>query len=104
MFKMATALFTAIIEALNQPFAVEILTFLLSKGEAKLSDILVFVSGISKYRSVRKTILTLESVGLITKTVTTWGKAKKWHIKLTQLGEKIARSIIDAIKKVIGEF
>jgi len=94
---------TAVLEAMNNPFAFQILIFLLQKGEAKLSDILVFVSGISRYRSVRKTILTLEKVGLIKRTIISWGKAEKWIIKLTTFGEKIAKGLFDSIKKVINE-
>jgi len=100
---MGVELFTSILEALNYPFAVRILTYLLLRGEAKLSDILMFVSGISKYRSVRKTILSLEAAGLITRRVVSWGRAKRWDLKLTKLGEKIARSIIESIKTAIKE-
>lgn len=100
---MSVELFTGILEALNYPFAVKILTYLLHQGEAKLSDILMFVSGISKYRSVRKTILSLEAAGLITRKVISWGRVKRWNIKLTELGERIASSILESIKTAIKE-
>ncbi len=100
---MGAELFTTILEALNNPFAMRILTYLLHQGEAKLSDILMFVSGISKYRSVRKTILSLEAAGLITRKVISWGRAKRWDLKLTKLGEKIARSLLESIKTALKE-
>ncbi len=100
---MTSDLFGVIMEALNYPFALRILMYLLHKGEAKLSDILVFVTGISKYRSVRKTILNLEAAGLISKDVISWGKAKKWNLRLTRLGERITRSLLESLKKTLKE-
>jgi len=100
---LAIELLRTVIEALNNPFAIQILVFLLQRGEAKLTDILVFVTGVSKYRSVRRTIFSLEKAGLVEKEVITWGRAKKWNLRLTKLGEKIAKSILESLRSVLKE-
>jgi len=100
---MAIEITHALLEAISNPFALQILIYLLQKGEAKLSDILVFITGFSRYKSVRKTLLKLEAVGLINRKIISWGRAQKWVITLTEMGEKLAKSISAVLKLFIKE-
>lgn len=100
---MEAELLRSILNALNSPFALQILLYLLYKGEAKLTDILLEVTGYSKYRSVKKTILSLERAGLIMREVRTWGRVKKWLLRLTELGEKISKSFDASLRTIAKE-
>ncbi|MHA1616943.1 MAG: hypothetical protein ACTSX9_06550 [Candidatus Njordarchaeales archaeon] len=93
-----------ILNALNNPFAIQILLYLLYKREAKLTDILIEVTGYSKYRSVKKTILGLEKAGLIEREILTWGRVKKWILRLTELGERIIREIDHNLRSTIRDY
>ena len=103
MIGVETELARLIMSALNNPFAIQILLYLLYRREAKLTDILMEVTGYSKYRSVKKAILHLERAGLIKREVVSWGRVKKWVLRLTGLGERLIVGIEKSIKSVLKE-
>ena len=90
-----------ILNALNQPFAIGILLILARKKEAKLTDILVELNGITKYKRIRNTIEEMIKANLIERRIEIVGAAKKWILSLTSLGQTLVSHLDQAIKNAI---
>ena len=90
-----------ILNALNQPFAIGILLILARKKEAKLTDILVELNGITKYKRIRNTIEEMIKANLIERRIEIVGAAKKWILRLTSLGQTLVSYLDQAIKNAI---
>lgn len=88
-----------ILEVLSKPHSLLILETLHRLGTAKLSDILVELKSLSKYKSIRSTVEELVSAGLVKRDIVKKGSVKGWILSLTEDGRKI----IEGIKKVIDE-
>ncbi len=82
-----------IYEALSKPHALLILKILYEKGVATLTDIMVELKTLSKYRSIKNTVEHLIGVGLIKKEVREKGAVKSWKLTLTQAGKGLIEII-----------
>ncbi|MGQ4892548.1 MAG: hypothetical protein ACP6IP_08680, partial [Candidatus Njordarchaeia archaeon] len=88
-----------VLNVLSKPHSLLILEALHKLGTAKLSDILVELRSLSKYRSVRSTVEELVKAGLVKRDIVRKGAVRGWILSLTDEG----RRLIEEIKKVISE-
>jgi len=90
-----------ILNILSQPYALIILHLIHTKGNMTLSNLLMEMRALSKYKTIRKTVEKLIEAGLVKKEITKKGAIEKWQISLTEIGKKIAKEIHDTITNII---
>ena len=94
---MEKKLVEIIYAALSKPHAITILRVLHEKGSATLTEIMVELKTLSKYRSIRNTVDHLVDAGLVHKEVKTKGAIKSWKLTLTKKGKELIKIIHEEI-------